>query len=105
MRHAPTAEIHVERIAIAPEQIQKLGLPTKPPKTSTHSKGFKGGTVEIEAMPVPVLLDLVRDCIEQHIDQRQRDVLKVAEESERDILAGMLGELREGYWDGVGGGQ
>ena len=103
--HAPNAEIHFERIAIAPEQIQNLGLPTKPPKTSTHSKGFKGGTVEIEAMPVPVLLDLVRDCIEQHIDQRQRDVLKVAEESERDILAGMLGELREGYWDGVGGGQ
>ena len=104
-RHAPNAEIHFERIAIAPEQIQNLGLPTKPPKTSTHSKGFKGGTVEIEAMPVPVLLDLVRDCIEQHIDQRQRDVLKVAEESERGILAGMLGELREGYWDGVGGGQ
>ena len=104
-QHAPNAEIHFERIAITPEQIQNMGLPTKPPKSSTHSKGFKGGTVEIEAMPVPMLLDLIRDCIEQHIDQRQRDVLKVAEESERDILAGMLGELREGYWDGVGGGQ
>ena len=103
--HAPNAEIHFNRIAITPQQIQDLELPTKPPKSSTHSKGFKGGTVEIEAMPVPVLLGLVRDCIEQHIDQRQRDVLKVAEESERDILEGMLGELREGYWDGVGGGQ
>ena len=104
-RHAPNAEIHFERIAITPKQIEDLGLPAKPPKTSTHSKGFKGGTVEIEAMPVPVLLDLVRGCIEQHIDQRQRDVLKVAEESERDILVGMLGELREGYWDGAGGEQ
>jgi len=101
--HAPNAEIHFNRIAITPQQIQDLELPTKPPKTSTHSKGFKGGTVEIEAMPVPVLLDLVRGCIEQHIDQRHLDVLKVAEESERDILVGMLGELREGYWDGAGG--
>ena len=101
--HAPSAEIHFNRIAITPQQIQDLELPTKPPKTSTHTKGFKGGTVEIEAMPVPVLLDLVRDCIEQHIDQRHLQVLKTAEESERGILAGMLGELREGYWDGAGG--
>jgi len=101
-RHAPNAEIHFKRIAITPEQIRDLGLLTKPPKTSTHSKGFTGGTVEIEAMPVPVLLDLVRGCIEQHIDQRHLDVLEVAEESERDILEGMLEELREGYWDGAG---
>ena len=100
-QHAPNAEIYFQRIAITPEQIQDLGLLTRPPKNSTHSRGFTGGTVEIEAMPVPLLLDLVRDCIEQHIDQRQRDVLKVAEESERKILASMLGELREGYWDGA----
>ncbi len=103
--HAPNAEIHFERIAITPGQIEDLELPTKPPKSSTHSKGFKGGTVEIEAMPVPVLLDLVRDCIEQHIDQRHLGVLQVAEESERGILEGMLAEYREGYWDGAGGGQ
>lgn len=104
-RHAPNAEIHFERIAITLEQIQNLGLPTKPPKTSTHSKGFRGGTVEIEAMPVPVLLGLVRDCIEQHIDQRHLEVLEAAEESERGILAGMLAEYRDGYWDGAEGEQ
>ena len=54
-------------------------------------------------MPVPVLLDLVRDCIEQHIDQRHLQVLGVAEESERGILAGMLAEYRNGYWDDAGG--
>ncbi len=102
-RHAPNAEIHFERIAITTEQIQDLELPTKPPKSSTHSKGFKGGTVEIEAMPVPVLLDLVRDCIEQHINLRHLGVLKVAEESERRILGGMLEELQDGYWDDTGG--
>ncbi len=102
-RHAPNAEIHFDRIGITPEQIQDLELPTKPPKTSTHSKGFKGGTVEIEAMPVPVLLDLVRGAIEQHIDQRHLQVLKLSEESERGILAGMLAEYRDGYWDGAGG--
>ena len=102
-QHAPNAEIHFDRIAITSEHIQDLELPTKPPKSSTHSKGFKGGTVEIEAMPVPVLLDLVRDCIEQHIDQRHLEVLEAAEESERGILAGMLAEYRDGYWDGAGG--
>ena len=102
-KYAPDAEIHFKRIAITTKQFRDLGLPTKPPKTSTHSKGFTGGTVEIEAMPVPVLLDLVRGCIEQHIDQRHLDVLKVAEESERGILASMLAEYRDGYWDGAGG--
>lgn len=62
-----------------------------------------GGTVEIEAMPVPVLLDLVKDCIVQHIDLRHLGVTKAAEESERGILKGMLAEYKEGYWDGAGG--
>ncbi len=95
-KYAPDAEIHFKRIAITPAQIQDLELPTKPPKSSTHSKGFKGGTVEIEAMPVPVLLGLVRDCIEQHIDQRHLKVTKVAEESERALLEDFLAAYRHG---------
>ena len=95
-KYAPDAEIHFKRIAITPAQIQDLELLTKPPKSSTHSKGFKGGTVEIEAMPVPVLLGLVRGCIEQHIDQRHLEVTKVAEKSERTLLEGFLAVYRQG---------
>jgi hypothetical protein len=29
---------------------------------------------------------LVRDCIEKHVDQRRLEVLKVAEQSERELL-------------------
>ncbi len=97
--HAPEAEIHFERIALKPVQIHRWDLPTKPVKESSHSKGFIGGTVEIEALPVSRLLDLVRACIVQHVDQRHVDDLEVTEESERGILGGMLGDLRDGLWD------
>ena len=104
-KFAPEAEIHFERVAITEKQTQEYGLLTRPPKKSSHSKGFTGGAVEIEAMPVPGLLNLVKDCIVQHINLRHLGVLKVAEESERRILGGMLEELRDGYWDGDVGDQ
>lgn len=93
--HAPRAEIHFHRIAVTHEQIQDLGLPTKPPKDSNHLRDFTGGTVEIEAMPVPALLALVRACIDQHIDPHHLRITKVAEESEREFLNGMLGEIAD----------
>ena len=34
----------------------------------------------------PRLRDLVRDCIEQHVDERQMEIIRTAEESEREIL-------------------
>jgi hypothetical protein len=40
---APDAEIHFERIAVTPEQIQEFNLPTRPTKTTDRrSKGFRG---------------------------------------------------------------
>ncbi len=102
-KHAPDAEIHFERIAITEEQIQDLELPTKPPKTSTHSKTFTGGTVEIEALPVADLLAMVNDCIERHIDPRHLQITRVAERSERALLDGFLAAYRKGDLGGAGG--
>jgi hypothetical protein len=83
---APGAEIHFERLLVNPDQIHDWNLPTKPAKRSTHSRGFKGGTVEAEAIPAHITRRLVREAIEQHLDLREVEVLETAEESERAWL-------------------
>ena len=102
-KYAPDAEIHFERIAITQEQIREYDLPTKPPKKSTHSKTFSGGTVEIEALQVSDLLALVNDCIERHIDPHHLKITRIAERSERALLEGFLAAYRKGDLDGAGG--
>ncbi len=93
---APSADIKFHRLLVTPQQIKGWGLPTKPPKKTTHSRGFKGGTVEAEAIPASSTRQLVRDAIEQHLDLGQVRVLRVAEDSEaqylRDIAAAMEAE-------------
>jgi hypothetical protein len=72
-----------QRIAVTPEQIVELGLPTRPDKTNT---GF-GDCVEVDAMPSSTLRDLLRTAIERNIDPEALRLTKVAERSERDVLA------------------
>ena len=86
-KYAPDAEIRFERVAVTPEQIQKWALPTRPTKaTDTRSKGFKGESVELDAIPARTLKALVRECIERHVDEdilgRTRDI----EDAERESL-------------------
>ena len=86
-RYAPGAEIHFERVAVTPEQITEWDLPSRPTKkTDTRSKNFKGDSVELDAIPPVKLKELVRNVIEQHVDKHALEVMKKAEESERDYL-------------------
>jgi hypothetical protein len=86
-RYAPEAEIHFERPAVTREQVEQWNLPTRPTKmTNTWAKKFTGTSVELDAIPAQQLRGLVRECIERHVDQEQLAVLRVAEESEREIL-------------------
>jgi hypothetical protein len=94
---APDAEIHFERVAVTPEQIRKWKLPTRPTKkTDSRSKGFKGESVEVDAIPAARLRQLVSECILRHVDQRQLEVLRVAERSEREILKKISRSYRGG---------
>jgi len=93
-RHAPDADITFVRAAINRDQIKKYGLPTMPAKKRGAPR-----TVEIEALPVDVLLSIVRDCIEQHIDQRHLEIIKKAEESEREILNTVRAHIEYGQYD------
>lgn len=86
-----------ERIAVTDEQISSWALPTRPTKKSdTRAKGFRGESIELDAIPAPVLRRLVRDAIELHVDKRQLDVLRTAETEERRVLEEMAATLNGG---------
>jgi hypothetical protein len=78
----------VERIALTEELIEQHRLPTRPTKRdgNRHAHKFKGDSVELDALPSAELRALVRGCIHRHISPVEVQVLRVAEESERDIL-------------------
>jgi hypothetical protein len=87
-RYAPEAEFHFSRPAVTREQVEAWNLPSRPTKTTdTRAKKFVGTSVELDAIPVQKLRDLARECIEQHVDQEQLAILRVAETSERETLA------------------
>ncbi len=87
------AEIEFIRLAVNLEQIEAWKLPSRPTKkTDTRCKEFydtfgkNTESVELDAIPPDDLRDLVDDAIDQHLPEGYLDELKVAEESERDIL-------------------
>lgn len=93
---APHAQIHFQRIAVTPRQIEHFDLPTRPTKTSdTRSKNFGSISVELDAIEPDLLRSLVRDHIERHLPARQFEILKIAEESERDLLNSLVREIGE----------
>jgi hypothetical protein len=78
----------VHRVALSEEHIAEFNLPTRPTKRegNAHANGFDGDSVELDALPPGVLRDMVRETIEQHIAPEVVDVLRAAEESERELL-------------------
>jgi hypothetical protein len=87
-RYAPQAEVHFERPAVTRAQVENWNLPTRPTKqTDTRAKKFGSATsVELDAIPASRLRAIVRECIERHVNQEQLALLRVAEESERELL-------------------
>jgi hypothetical protein len=84
---APFADIHFQRVAVLPEQIEELQLPTRPTKkTDSRSKTFEGESVEVDAIPPAQLRSLARRCIERHVDRHALRVMQITEESERALL-------------------
>jgi hypothetical protein len=91
---APDAEIYFRRVAVTPEQIGEWSLPTRPTKTTdSRSKGFAGESVEVDAFPPRLLRQMVAECIDRHVDPRALEVLRVAEESEPEILSRLCSQI------------
>ena len=82
-----------ERIAVTPDQIRALDLPTRPTKgTDSRSKKFGDAiSVELDALPPDYLRDLVQIAIEEHLPPEQFQVLKTAEQSEREFILRFVG--------------
>jgi hypothetical protein len=94
-RYAPGAEIHFERPAVTREQVEEWSLPSRPTKmTDSRAKKFVGTSVELDAIPAVKLRELGRGCIERHIDQKQYELLKASEESEREFLVKWTGLMK-----------
>ena len=79
-----------ERVAVTPAQIIDWNLPTRPTKTEAegnrHARNFDGESVELDAVPVDKLHALIHRIISRHIDPEELRILRVAEESERELL-------------------
>jgi hypothetical protein len=90
---APEATFTFERLAVTEPQIIQWNLPTRPTKASTHDRGFVGESVELDAIPAPLLRLLVRDAIEQHVDQAVLARTKAIERREQATLTAMSRSL------------
>jgi hypothetical protein len=91
---APDADITFERIAVTEKQIADWELPTRPTKASdSRSKNFGNISVELDAIEPNQLRALVQETIERHLPQEQFEILKAAEESEREIIARLVGGI------------
>jgi hypothetical protein len=81
---APDADIEFVRVAVTEQQILEMNLPTRPTKASdSRSRNFEGESVEVDAIDPDALRGLVRQAIEQHIDQAEFERLQAIEEQER----------------------
>lgn len=90
------AEINFRRVAVNPDQIEYLHLPTRPTKsTDSRARKFTGESVELDAMEPKILRAMVRWCIEHHIDRERLAIVKAAEQSERSWLE-MIARTRGG---------
>lgn len=92
-------DLTFERIAVTPEQIEELDLPTRPDKTQS---GF-GDCVEVDAIPTPKLREIVGDSIMRHMDPEALRLTRIAEQSERQIMrriANRWDDAERDYYEG-----
>jgi hypothetical protein len=78
--------IDFQRVAVTPEQIEELNLPTRPAKASTHGLDWEGGCVEIDTMTPTALHDLVNHVITSLIDVHQWQMSQKIEQAEQETL-------------------
>lgn len=87
-------DFYFKRLAVTPEQIERFNLPTRPTKHCTHSKGFEGESVEIDALNPKYLQLLVKTHIEAHIDDKELLNTRNAEALEKETLEKIAANMR-----------
>ncbi len=82
----PDVDLSFRRIAVTPEQIEAMDLPTKPRKKGERRVSHIEMTVEAEAIPARIMRELLRDSIESFLPTGAVEAAKAAEESEREMI-------------------
>lgn len=91
---APDASVVFERVAVTPEQIEDLDLPTRPTKRKdSRAKSFVGGSVEVDAIAPSMLRTIVEDKITQHLDFEAYDQLLKIEAAEKEQLLTIAAQM------------
>lgn len=73
------------------EQVRRYDLPTAPPKaTDSRSKGWTGGTCQLEALPPDVIAGILKEAIERRINWTTFVDDLNAEEREREEIQTLL---------------
>ena len=89
------AEIEFQRAALDPWQIETFDLPTRPTKKNTHSKGFKGNSVELDALHPDDLHQLIEVKIQNHISEKDMQNIEMEEKVQRKTIADMRNNLMQ----------
>ncbi|WP_346763913.1 hypothetical protein [Rhodobacter sp. SGA-6-6] len=83
--------VQFERVALTASQVRIYDLPTAPPKaTDSRSKGWTGGTCQLEALPPDIIAQILREAIERHIDFVQYGMDEASEKREREEVSRLL---------------
>jgi hypothetical protein len=87
-------EVIFQQVAVTKDQIARHNLPTRPHKReSAADRAWPHAyACELDAFPPDTLRELVRRVIEVHLPRKQLEILKVAEDSEREMLVAFAGE-------------
>jgi len=87
---------------VLPSQIEEFGLETRPTKkTDGRAKGFKGESVELDALPPETLQKLVDACIRKHIDKESWRQTELRQRTESAELSQIADDYREQGGDDV----
>lgn len=85
-------EINFVRLAVTPDLVEALALPTAPPKPSDN-RAFRGETCQAEAIAPDVLADIVREAIVTRIDVNAYGAVLRREDQERRQIMRVLSRL------------
>ena len=84
-------ELSFERLAVNDDQIDSMGLPTRPPKPSDTRSPEVRRAVEAEAIPAPTMRGIVSSALQGLIPEQVLTVERLVEEQERnDIYSRLL---------------
>ncbi len=81
------------RIAVTPEQIREHSFITAPPKKSDKRGSWDGNTVQCEAIPSPLLAEIVREAILEHYDEGAINDLHDVAKDLRPSLSALFGDV------------